>query len=176
MIDTTSKARLTNEKLQRNARPVQNLVKPPQILESNQFEQQKGSYQTKIAEDLNKIMNMHAELLNNGPGGFASGVVNLQQNTTINRKPFVDTQTSSYGKATAYEDQGSQASMGFRSQLKQNLNSDVNFMMGRPQGTQSPGFSTGQSNISRQPQKIPDGIKIKKNIVHGTILGVTNSS
>lgn len=57
-------------------------------------------------------MAMHSDMMTNANQGFASGVVNLQQNTTINRKPFVDTQTSSYGKATAYEEFGSQASMG----------------------------------------------------------------
>ena len=56
-------------------------------------------------------MSMHEDMLDDK--GFKSGQVNMAQNLT-NRKPFVDTHTSSYQKTHYDEDGGpSQASKGF---------------------------------------------------------------
>lgn len=77
----------------------------------------------------------------------------------------------------------SQASVGFKSQgingarhNKQQLNSDVNFMMGAgPRDSErrnsQPRSPAAMSSGPQPSYKIPEGIKNKKNFIHGTILG-----
>lgn len=107
--------------------------------------------------------------------------------TTVNRKPFVDSHTDGYNQDTIYDGMGAAKlpKADFMQRKSSEIKSGHNFMMGGP-GKDTPTSMEAPPPISsqrsgntssRKPlQRIPEGIKYKKNIIHGTILGATNAN